>query len=71
MRESETYMAILEEGHLEEVKKLIVRLGRKSLGAPDETVIATLSGMTDLERLERILERLEDVQDWQELLATP
>ena len=79
IRESDTYMAILEEGieegrekgHLEEAKKLILRLGRKSLGAPDAAVTAALDGFTDLERLERIHERLGDVKSWQELLATP
>lgn len=75
MRDSVTYQAILdegrEEGRIDEVKKLIVRLGRKRLGAPGENVTATLAALTDLERLERLHEHLTEVQSWEELLALP
>jgi hypothetical protein len=75
MRDSDTYMAILdegrEEGRIKEVRKLIVRLGEKWLGPPGETVTAALEAITDLERLERIHDRLGDVENWQELLAVP
>jgi hypothetical protein len=69
MRDSDTYLAILDEGAVEEVKKLLFRFGQKSLGAPGEAVRATLAAMTDLERLERFFEHLGDVKSWQELLA--
>ncbi len=69
MRDSDTYMAILDEGRVEQTKKLILRLGQKTLGAPEETVKATLAGLTDLDRLEHLLERLSEVKTWQELLA--
>ena len=69
MRDSDTYLAILDEGAVEEAKKLILRFGQKSLGAPGETVTATLAAITDLERLERLHDRLGDVKSWQELLA--
>jgi predicted transposase YdaD len=71
MRESTTYQYILEEGCIEEARKLILRLGRQRFGPPSETVTAVLSGMTDLERLERISDRLLVVSNWQELLDTP
>jgi hypothetical protein len=75
MRESDTYLAILdegrEEGRIEEVKKLLVQFGQKSLGVPGESVTATLAAITDLDRLERLHQRLGDVQSWEELLATP
>ncbi len=75
MRESVTYQAILdegrEEGRIDEVRKLIVRLGQKRLGAPGERITATLAALTDLEHLERLHERLTDVQSWEELLALP
>jgi hypothetical protein len=71
MRESDSFLGILEEGAVEEVKKMILRLGRKSLGAPDESVSATLAASTDLERLESLLERLAEVKTWQELLNLP
>jgi hypothetical protein len=69
MRESDTYMAILEEGSLNQTKKLILRMGRKAFGAPDEAVTTTLDGITDLERLEFLIERIGEVKSWGELLA--
>jgi hypothetical protein len=68
MRDSDTYLAILDEGHVEEAKKLLFLLGKKFLGPPGEPVMATLAAITDLERLELLLERLSDVKSWQELL---
>ena len=72
-------MAILEEGRgegeLMEARKLILRFGKKSLGAPNEAVTAALGTITDLQQLERLieplLERVVKVKSWQELLATP
>jgi hypothetical protein len=69
MRESDTYMAILDEGRIDEVKKLILRFGQKSCGAPAESVLASLAAITDLERLELLLERSRDIKTWEELLA--
>lgn len=71
MRESTTYMAILDEGREEEVKDNILRLGRKKLGHIIEAMLTRLKGMIDLERLHRILDRLLNVTSWQDLLDTP
>jgi hypothetical protein len=70
MRDSDTYLAILDEGAIAALKKVILRLGQKSLGVPAETVTATLAAMEDLEHLERIVERIGDVKSWRELLET-
>jgi predicted transposase YdaD len=77
MRDSDTYMAILDEGReegieigrIDEVKKLILRFGQKSLGVPEEGITTALAALTDLERLERLLERVGEVKSWQELLS--
>jgi hypothetical protein len=71
MHDSDTYLYILDEGAIRELRKVIVQLGQKRLGPPAESVTATLAGITDLERLERIAEHLRDVQNWQQLLAVP
>ena len=45
MRESVTYMAILDEGRVEEARKIILRQGRKLFGPPDESTTAALTAM--------------------------
>jgi hypothetical protein len=73
MRESDTYLAILDEGQVKLAKKLIWRWGATRLGAPDEAVKATVDAMTedDLDRLERMLDHIHTINSWQELLAIP
>ena len=75
MRDSDTYMAIIDEGreigHVEEIKKMIFRLGQKSWGIPDESVKTSLAAINDLDRLEFLFDRIRDVKSWQELLAMP
>ncbi len=71
MKDSDTYMAIIDEGREEEVKKLIRLVGEKRFGDPDESVLSRITGITDLERLEQIMLRLHEVTNWQELLARP
>jgi hypothetical protein len=71
MHESDTYLAILEEGREEQVKEDILRLGRKRFGPSNEGTVANLNGITDLERLRRLHDRLLDAAGWQDLLDTP
>jgi hypothetical protein len=71
MRDSDTYMAILEEGGVAEIKKVILRFGQKFLGPPNEAVKTYMAGTDDLERLELLHDRIPEVKSWQELLATP
>jgi hypothetical protein len=46
-------------------------LANKRLGAADANQEAMLNGIVDLNRLERIFERLDQVSSWAELIATP
>jgi predicted transposase YdaD len=71
MRDSTTYQYILEEGRAEGSRHMLLRLGRKHLGEPDAATLTQLQAITDVERLERLGERLLDVGNWQELLQTP
>jgi predicted transposase YdaD len=72
MRESVSYQMILDEGRAEgEVKALqqtLLRQGRKKFGSVPRAVRATVTGITDVPRLERLTDRLLDVATWQELL---
>lgn len=71
MRESDTYMAILEEGEERQARKAIQRLGPRFLGAPTEPILTHLQSIADLARLERILDRVMDAKNWDDLLNTP
>jgi len=71
--ESDTYFGVLEEGAEQQIKKDIRRLARKRLGQEDEPTRARLQDISDMARLERILDRLVDPvpPSWEELLDTP
>jgi predicted transposase YdaD len=69
MEESVTYQAIIERGRVSEARRLILAAGRKKFGRPDRATQAAIEGIADLDRLEALLERVFDVNSWQELLA--
>jgi len=71
MKESSTYQAIVEEGRIEEARKLLLRLGSKQLGRPTARTRTALAQITDLERLEALIERLGSAPSWHALLAEP
>jgi hypothetical protein len=53
---------------------MILRLGHKSFGVPNESIDAELTAIAareELERLEHLLERIHEVKSWQELMETP
>jgi hypothetical protein len=75
LRESDTYQAILDEGRMEgkidQIKAIIFRCGQARLGPPDAAVTTGLQSISDLARLERILDRLFEAKNWDDLLETP
>jgi hypothetical protein len=71
MRESDTFQAILEEGAVTGMHRLLLAQGRERFGKPDKATRHAVEAITDLEGLERLGKRLLTVASWQELLATP
>jgi predicted transposase YdaD len=79
MRESVTFQAILKEGReqglesgkLEEAIKLLMKLGLKRFGTAEPSVSTTIDQITDLNRIEDLIDRLHEVNSWKELLALP
>ncbi len=80
---SSTYQKILEEGRAEVraeelakgraegARRFLRRLGTRRFGKPDAHIEAALDAIADLERLERLLDRVLEVTTWDELLAQP
>ncbi len=60
------------EGSLQTLRDTVSRLGRRRFDKPaSRKHKAQLQAVTDVSRLERILDRLLDAASWEELLATP
>ncbi|MFN0073782.1 MAG: hypothetical protein ACKVVP_20060 [Chloroflexota bacterium] len=78
MRESSTYMAILNEGEArgrtegraEEAKNLLILMGTAKFGEPDPAIRSAIERIDNIERLERMGPRLFSVSTWTDLLAT-
>jgi hypothetical protein len=59
------------EGQVEALRKVLLRLGSPKYGLPGTDIEAALAGITDVERLESMVNRLGKATSWQELLDTP
>ena len=74
MEDSVTYQDIIRkgksEGKAEEARSLLMRLGSKRYGTPDAATQSALDAILSLERLELLVERLLEVESWQELLRS-
>ncbi len=71
MEESDTYLMILEQGQEKHARKAVLLVGEKQLGPADESVKAHLNGITDLDRLDRMMLHAWTAANWQEILETP
>lgn len=81
MRESDTYQAILEEGREEGIKQgveqgrmttlkeTLLRFGARRFGTPSPKVRERILGVQSLVELERLEDRYDAVETWDELLA--
>ncbi|MBC8135160.1 MAG: DUF4351 domain-containing protein [Fibrella sp.] len=80
MRESDTYQQILNEGRtegrvegrvegrLQEARRMVVRAGRRRLGEATLEVETRLESVASLAQLETLVERVFDVETWDDLL---
>src|SRR5205823_1057181 len=64
MHESDTYLAILDEGQEKFAREAILVVGEERLGPADETVRSQLSSISDLERLKRMHRRAVKAANW-------
>lgn len=71
MQESDTYLAILDEGQEKATREDILAFGEEKFGSPDEAIKAQLNAVTDLNRLKRMVRRAAKAASWREILETP
>jgi hypothetical protein len=71
MHESDTFLAILDEGQEKGIRESILVVGEERLGAPDEAINSQLSNVTDLALFKRMVRRAAKAATWQEILDTP
>jgi hypothetical protein len=69
MRESVTYQIILEEGRVQEARRLLLDLGTEKIGSPDAATAAAIEAVDDLDVLHRMGRAVLRANSWQELLA--
>jgi predicted transposase YdaD len=77
VKESATYQEIIREGMelgeakgaINEARRVLLRQGRKKFGPPDDATLASLEALTDLGRLEELIDRILDASSWQQLLG--
>ncbi len=55
-------------GKIEEARRVLVRLGSKRLGPPDESTLGRIEALDSLERLELLVEQAVDAVNWQDLV---
>jgi len=77
MEESTTYQAIFQEGFKKGFKKgfknsrrkFIICQGKIKFGYPNDAVVEKLNSIDDLEQLEYLVFKMDNLDNWLELLA--
>jgi len=70
MQESDTYLAILDEGQEKFAREAILLFGEERFGSPEESVKVQLETILDLDRLRRMVRRAAKAASWQQILDT-
>ena len=60
----------MQQGRATEAQNVLLRQGMKKFGT-DPTAEPRLRAIADIDRLERISDRIFDAASWDDLLATP
>lgn len=70
MEESSVYQWILRKGLSQQAQATILRQGTRRFGTPDEHTSAAIRAIQDVDRLDRMTDRIPDATGWADLLAT-
>ena len=71
MHESDTYLAIVDEGQEKFAREAILAIVEERFGRVEEAFKSQLDSITDLDRLRRMHRRAIKADSWQEALETP
>lgn len=55
-------------GRAEEARAILIRLGSKRFGEPDDDTEARIAALSNIDRLEDLIDRVFEVASWDELL---
>lgn len=70
MHESDTYLAIIDEGQEKCARDGILLIGEDRISPPENSIRAALRNISDVDRLKRMLRRSAKAKTWQEILDT-
>jgi hypothetical protein len=56
---------------LQEARRMLLILGERHFGPPDEATVSAIQAIADIERLESLTRQMPHVESWQQLLAPP
>lgn len=70
MEESDTYLAILEEGETKGLRKAILRAGEARFGTPEPSIKSQFEAVSDMERLGRMMDSVVTGGGWREVIET-
>jgi hypothetical protein len=70
MEESSVYQWILRKGLSQQAQATILRQGTRRFGTPDEHTSAAIRAIQDVDRLDRMTDRIPDATGWADLLTT-
>jgi hypothetical protein len=75
LKDSSYYQVLLKEGlekgRITQAREILFRLGRLRFGRLDKATRSAIEAIDDLERLERLNERILTATNWRDLLAEP
>src|SRR5262245_63382731 len=70
VHESTAYDMMIEEGELRANHRSLLRLGRQRFGPADPETESAVKAITDLHRLERMIDAVLKANSWQEFVST-
>ncbi len=72
LKESSDYQLVhgegLEEGKIAEARTILCGLGEVRFGKPNKTIRAAVEAIDELDRLEKMTERIVTAKGWRELI---